>query len=355
MKRRLLTAVLMAVLGSVCCLGAKKSTIEISLAFSDGTKHLPWPFTEAKPSNTIKTPTAPGEEVQYTTKTGGYAFKVKSAKGLFVNSKTGFGLISSDGDYIEFPSIPGMQLEKVSVLSGKTSNMGSPVIVLSNGKAVEGGELSSAEIQGGESVVWNLKNVEKGAAVRMQMSSGAMVCLREIHLTYSGVMPKVKKAKAPKSKYKMVTVEFKDPDTGAAVWPFSTKKHTYGGNITDADMVTDNLDEFSVKCSDKAYLLSSGGYTFGKAKYSYLMLPSFGTKALVKVEMYAIKSGKQSRPAIMRQNSWKVVSGGEAPESFTAGQPQVWTLSETEPGERYRLVLTEDGGCTIEKLVLYFE
>jgi|GEM_PF-6266803 len=353
MKRRIMLAALMAVLGSVCCFGAKKTTINVKVAFSDGEKLLPWPFKEAKVSSTVKAPTSPGEEFTLTDKNG-YAFRFMAEKGLTVNTKSGLGVNVSEGDYIELPNIPGMALTNVTLVCGRSCNMAKPEITTADGATVKGGERLSGAFNVGDRLEWNLEGVKPDTQCRISAGGAALMCMLEIQLSYTGTMKKVKAPKV-RSRYKTITLEFKDPDTGKGSWPFTTKKHQYGAAVTDADMVTENLEEFSVKCSDKAYLLSNGAYTFGKAKYSYLMLPSFTTKALVKVEMTAPKSGKQSNPAIMNQYNWKIVGGGEAAAGFTEGTPYVWELSDTQPGERYRIVLTTDGGCSIEKLVLYYE
>ena len=354
MRKRIVISALLALAAGICCFGAKKTTVVVKTVFSDGQKNF-WPFVEKRVSSTAKAPTAPGEEMTFTLKDNGYTFTAKAENGLTTNSIAGFRLSSAKGDYLALPNLPGMALTKVAYVVGFTGPTCSPFIETVDGTAIKGGEVKEGKAQAGDILEWNLDGVSPGKQCRISIQKGGNFSIREIELTYTGVVPKAKKVKAPKSKYKIVELDFYNPETGKSNWPFTSKYLSYKANITDADLVTDKLDEFTVKCSDKAFLASTGAFCFGNLKYNYLMLPSFGSKALAKVVLTVGKSGSNGAPAIMKQNSWKVVDGGGAVPSLVADDPHEWNLTGTEAGERYRMVLTRDGNLNIKKLTLYYE
>ena len=355
-RKNLFLAAAAMLVCSLCCFGAKKTTVNMKLTFSDGEKNM-WPFLERRVSSTAKTPSFPGEEAVFTYKENNSFFKAKAAGGLTINSKAGFRMSVGANDYFELPALPGMSLDKVTIVLGYKGHLGNPYIETAEGSPVQGGEVKNASFQIGDILEWNLEKTEPGKACRIVFSKEAGVAFRSVELSYSGIPPKAKKVKAPKtkSKYKVVEVDFYNPETGKGNWPFSGRFISYGSNTSEADMVTEKLEEFSVKCSDKAYLASTGAFCFGKLKYGYLMLPSFGTKALVKVVLVPQKSEGNGNLAVMRQSSWKIVEGGEATGTLKAEQPYEWNLTGTEAGERYRLVMTQDGIVTIKKLTLYYQ
>ncbi len=354
MKRILSIASLLLLAGSVLCSGAKKSTVNLSLTFSDGNKNY-WPFVEKRVSYTVKTPSFSGEEVSFTARENSAVYKMKAAGGITINSKAGIRLSVASGDYIDLPVLPGMAPVKVSLVMGAKSKALEADLVASDGSALNGGGPKSMLGDKGDIIDWTLKGVKPGTPCRIAFNGTSSACFWSIDLTYEGVMPKVKKVKEPKTKGKVIALDFFNPETGKGAWPFDSRVISYGSNTAEADMVTEKLEEFSVKCSDKAYHHSTGAFCFGKLKYGYLMLPSFGTKALVKVVLVPQKSGGNGNLAVMRQSSWKIVEGGEATGTLKAEQPYEWNLTGTEAGERYRLVMTQDGIVTIKKLTLYYQ
>ncbi|MBR1869373.1 MAG: hypothetical protein IJ799_04835 [Bacteroidales bacterium] len=353
MRKRILLTSILFIAAALCAAGAKKTTVTVKAVFSDGEKAF-WPFSEARASSTVKKPTAPGEEMTYTLRDGGHVFRIKGKNGITINSKAGMRVGTAAGDYIDLPVLPGMAVTKVSIVIGLNGNQGAPFIE-ADGAMPKGGEVRDQNFSHGDILEWTPVGIAPGKPCRIAISKGGNFGIRQIEISYTGVPPKAKKVKAPKSKYKTVEVCFYDEETGKSAWPFTSKRLSYNANVTEADLVTENLDEFTVKCSDKVYLASTGNLYFGNLKYSYLMLPSFGTKALVKVALTTGKPGSNGAPAIMRQNTWKVVEGGAAVNSFENGKEHVWELSGTEPGERYRIVLTRDAGITIKKLTLYYD
>lgn len=356
MKKTIFLAGALLLATSLVCFGGGKKMTQTTakITFHNGKSHV-WPFSNEKISSKMKSASFPGEEVSFTTKDGAYTIKVRSTGGSVTNTVAGFRSKMEAGDYIELPALPSMSPIKVTLVSGGKFGESSPRIETSEGAPVAGGETVSGQIPAGEKAEWNLSGVAPGAPVRVVIGKSGLIDIREIEVTYEGVMPKVKKAKPAKAKGKIVTVNFRDDADSQSVWPFNEKKPSPSTPVYDADFSTANLEEFSVKCSDKVYLNSKGGFCFGNGKYDRLTLPSFGTKALVKIEMTAGNNGPMGKPEIKNPNNWTTVEGGQAFPSFAANEVYTWELKNTLPGERYRIVLTAPGNLAIKKLILYYE
>lgn len=337
----------------VCSAGGKKTTKTVNITITKGETAV-WPFTEKKISSTTKEPSLVGIESTLTTKDG-ISMKVFSTGGAVVNSKAGLRCVMSKDDYYILPALPGMAPIKVSLISGGRLTECLPRIESLAGAPVEGGDAISGKTPMGEKIEWSISGVAPGEAVKLVFGKAGMSDIREFEIVYEGIMPKVKKAKPAKVKGKVVTVDFRDEADQTSVWPFSEKKPSPSRPVTDADFSTYNLEEFSVKCSDKVYLNSKGGFCFGNGKYDRLTLPAFGTRALVRIEMTAGGTSTMGKPEIKYPNNWNTVEGGEAFPTFKINEVYTWELKNTLPGERYRIVLTAPGSLAMKKLVLYYE
>jgi len=355
MKKILILAACLMLAASLPCLGGKKTTTTTAtISFHNGETFV-WPFSDKRISASLKTPSFAGEEATFTTRDGLYTIKVKSAGGCVTNSVSGFRSKMASGDYLELPSVPNLSPVKVSIVSGGRFAENAPRIETAEGSPVAGGEALEGKTPAGESAVWELSGVKAGTPLRIVSGAAGISDVRKIEVTYEGVLPKVKKEKPAKVKGKVVTVNFRDDADAASVWPFTEKKPSPSSPVTDVDFTTESLEEFSVKCSDKVYLNSKGGFCFGNGKYDRLTLPSFGTRALVKIEMTAGNKGAMGKPEIKNPNNWATVEGGAAFPSFTPNEVYTWELKNTLPGERYRIVLTATGTLSIKKLVLYYQ
>lgn len=112
---------------------------------------------------------------------GGYVFSVFGSKGV-ARSANGLVFGALTGDYIEFPEIPGLCLNRVTLTAGGAF-IGMN-ITSAEGESVIGGEtvLSSSAI--GEILEWTLFESERSCAYRLQTASDQFVTIKGLKLEY---------------------------------------------------------------------------------------------------------------------------------------------------------------------------
>lgn len=164
----------------------------IELLFSNGTSFSN-PFATPdlmKLSSTMNTPSYPSSRTELSFNDGAstYLFYLFGTKGAARNSAGGLCFGTNAGDYLEFPGIPGMFLNSVTMTCG--SALSGASIVGADGKSVLGGSMVESSGARGDVVTWNLFRSEKGKAYRLVNASGGSIAIQKIVLEFGPVSKK---------------------------------------------------------------------------------------------------------------------------------------------------------------------
>ncbi|MBR1869287.1 MAG: hypothetical protein IJ799_04400 [Bacteroidales bacterium] len=156
--------------------------------FPEKEKYGPvWPFANHKNDvrASVKEATFVGEEVEMilSTPDGPVSFYFFGTKGIVRNSRGGVMWGGANTDYVKFPAIPGKELVKIEIKSGKDLTR-APYLVGEKGEPVEGGSAVTAPVAFDQVIVWTPSKLGKGKTCKLVNNTGAFMGIREIKLTY---------------------------------------------------------------------------------------------------------------------------------------------------------------------------
>ncbi len=138
-------------------------------------------------ANTLKEATFLGEETEFICRDSegqNRSIFILGTKGIVKNTKGGIMWGGAPTDYMKFPAIPGKELVKVEIRSGKDSAKTVPMIVKEDGSAIEGGDTVKAPVTFDQELVWDLKGLGAGNAAKLVFKTAAFYGVRTLKLTY---------------------------------------------------------------------------------------------------------------------------------------------------------------------------
>lgn len=160
--------------------------VTLDLVFSTGTAFVN-PFETPdlmRLSTATGNPSYPGTRAEFILPAtqGGYTCAAYGTKGI---SRSGAGLVigQGTGDYFECPAIPGLCLNRVTLVSGGA--IAGACIMDDEGKSVTGGEVVCAAAAKGETLFWTLYEAERGRAFRIVNAAAAFLSIQSLHLEYA--------------------------------------------------------------------------------------------------------------------------------------------------------------------------
>ena len=160
--------------------------IRVSFMTDAETPAFVWPF--ASPSSDISTSwgtaTYAGQEIAYTLpeNQGGHVFKIFCTNGVCKNSIQGFRFGGSAGAYIEFPTLKGLYLTSVTMVSGNSSS--TLQIKGADDSVVIGGNITASFGAAGDSHTWILYESVRSKTYRMVTTGDSAIGLRHLYLHY---------------------------------------------------------------------------------------------------------------------------------------------------------------------------
>lgn len=194
MKKILLAVIVLGMLPVVCNAKEPRTGRDLTVAFVASTFNestqkysSKWPFKEPQAPKSIKLATNAGVVTTYTLKTDKeeYLFEILAKSGVVCHSTGGVMFGPGKKDYIKFPAVPGKELVRVEIVSGKdSSDPLSPVIVTEDGTPVAGGDAVSVPFSLNDGLVWNLEGAGKGVACKLVTNWTHYFGIRELKLTY---------------------------------------------------------------------------------------------------------------------------------------------------------------------------
>lgn len=160
--------------------------VTMDIVFSTGTTFVN-PFESPdlmRLSTSTSNPSSPGTRLEFTlpASQGGYTCAAYGTKGV---ARSGSGLVIGlgTGDYFECPAIPGLCLNRVTLVSGGV--MAGACISTDEGKSVTGGDIVYAASAKGETLSWTLYGSERGRAYRILNAASAYLYIQSIRLEYA--------------------------------------------------------------------------------------------------------------------------------------------------------------------------
>lgn len=194
MRKVLFAVILLGTVAMICDAKKPKAGNEtvvsfVASTFNESTQKysLKWPFAEEKAPASYKLATNAGVPTVYTLRTdaGVYQFEILAKSGTVCNTRGGIMFGPGKSDYIKFPAIPGKELVKVEIVSGKDSaDALNPAIVREDGSAIVGGDTVKVPFSLNDELVWNLEGAGKGVACKLVTNWAHYFGIRELKLTY---------------------------------------------------------------------------------------------------------------------------------------------------------------------------
>jgi hypothetical protein len=165
---------------------ANYEPVTLDIVFSNGTAFVN-PFESpdlTKLSASTSNPSFPGTRAEFVLPAaqGGYACAAFGSKGI---SRSGSGLVigQSTGDYFECPAIPGLCLNRVSLVSGGA--VAGACMTTDEGGSVTGGAVVQSAAAKGGTLSWTLYGAERGRAYRIVNASSAFLYIQSLRLEYA--------------------------------------------------------------------------------------------------------------------------------------------------------------------------
>ena len=160
--------------------------LTLELNFSNGSAFVnPFEYPDLmRLSTSTGAPSFPGTRAEFTlpASQGGYTCAAFGSKG--VSRSSGVLIIGqSMGDYFECPGIPGLCLNRITLVAGGA--IAGASISTDEGKAVTGGALVCSASAKGETLSWTLYGAERGRAYRLQNAASAYLSLQSLRLEYA--------------------------------------------------------------------------------------------------------------------------------------------------------------------------
>ena len=162
--------------------------VTLDIAFSTGTAFVN-PFESPdlmRLSTSTGNPSSPGTRLEFVlpASQGGYTCAAYGTKGL-ARSSSGLIIGQGTGDYFECPAIPGLCLNRVTLVSGGI--IAGACISTDEGKAVTGGGIVWSATAKGETLSWTLYGSERGRACRILNAASAFLYIQSLRLEYAPV------------------------------------------------------------------------------------------------------------------------------------------------------------------------
>lgn len=175
-------------------LPARESAYEISLVFIDtpsSTQFL-WPFSSPGMSEISYSwgsgkSSFPAQKVRLKTADGAYSLEAFGTIGLTRNGGANQGLKigGAKGDYIAFPAIKGLYLNRIEWITGACNAGGAKIIKTSDESPVQGGDpLMDGTTTKGQSIVWDLYGSEKETSYKLCFGQTDAQCFQKLILSY---------------------------------------------------------------------------------------------------------------------------------------------------------------------------
>ena len=160
--------------------------VTLELAFSNGSTFVN-PFESPdlmRLSASTTSPSFPGTRAEFVlpASQGSYTCAAYGSKGV---ARSGSGLVigQGTGDYFECPAIPGLCLNRVTLLSGGV--IAGACLSTDEGKGVTGGDIVCSAAAKGETLAWTLYGSERGRAYRIVNAASAYLYIQRLVLEYA--------------------------------------------------------------------------------------------------------------------------------------------------------------------------
>lgn len=165
---------------------ANYEPVTLDIVFSNGTAFVN-PFESpdlTKLSASTSSPSFPGTRAEFILPAaqGGYSCTAFGSKGI---SRSGSGLVigQGTGDYFECPAIPGLCLNRVTLVSGGA--IAGACLATDEGGTVTGGAVVQSAAAKGETLSWTLYGAERSRAYRIVNASSAFLYIQSLRLEYA--------------------------------------------------------------------------------------------------------------------------------------------------------------------------
>ena len=160
--------------------------VTLDIVFSNGTAFVN-PFESpdlTKLSSSTSSPSFPGTRAEFVLPAaqGGYSCAAFGSKGVS-RSVSGLVIGQGTGDYFECPAIPGLCLNRVTLVSGGV--IAGACMTTDEGGTVTGGTMVQSAAAKGEALSWTLYGAERSRAYRIVNASSAFLYIQSLRLEYA--------------------------------------------------------------------------------------------------------------------------------------------------------------------------